>query len=192
MYRGRFERRTDPKKGIAAFFGTLRQKPVLLAALSLMLFLSAIGGTTLSYLTADSKKADNSFVSAAVSCSVDSSNKATNQGTVQAYIRAAVVVNWMDAEGNIYAIAPKEGTDYTVSSTWSKQGDYYYYGSPVDAGKKTGSPVCTVTPAPDVQAPDGFEMVVEIVTEAIQAQGVTDDGEVPAYQDAWGISSIGG
>ena len=40
-------------------------------------------------------------------------------------------------------------------------------------------------------APTGYALSVEVVAEAIQAQGTTDTANVPAYQDAWGISSVG-
>lgn len=36
-----------------------------------------------------------------------------------------------------------------------------------------------------------YSLSIEIVAEAIQADGDTDSGNIPAYQNAWGISAIG-
>lgn len=189
MYRGRYENRTGAAapRGRKQSRGRRKLNKYFVTALLVALVLSIAGGATLAVLMTNSGEVENSFTPGSVSCSVNTDYKVKNTGNVPAYIRAAIVVNWMDADGNIRAIDPVEGTDYTltIDPDWAKIGDYYYYIGEVASKQTTAAPVCTVTPKAKLT---GFELVTEVVAEAIQSQGDKDTDGTPAYQDAWGIT----
>lgn len=120
-----------------------------------------------------------------------------NTGDVAADIRAKIVVTWQDDQGNIYAKAPG-AADYTLelntdfqtdpAGQWIPKGEYYYWSIPV-AGKQvvdgedvfssTGVLIVRCTPVA-ANTPAGYHLVVDVIAEAIQAEGIT--GTHP-----WGI-----
>jgi hypothetical protein len=106
------------------------------------------------------------------------------------YVRAAIVVNWVNANGEIYSSAPREGLDYSITldlaNGWSRASDgFYYYQDAVASGQRTGVLItsCTRLLAPPET---GYFLKVEIVAQTIQAAGTTDVGGVTARFDAWG------
>lgn len=170
------------------------------ALLSIFLILSLVVGGTLAYLVAKTDHVQNQFEPAFVTCQVNNNNDntfdVTNTGNVDAYIRAAIVVNWMDENENVRGIAPSS-SDYTLSvntTDWwqdTSTGYYYYKYSVIPTGI-TQKLITSYRLAEGVTAPNGYELSVEVVAEAIQADGDTDNGNVPAYKDAWSIDSISG
>ena len=127
------------------------------------------------------------------------------------YVRATIVITWKDKDGVVLYEFPVESVpimsgpldqetviytegDYTLSLNLSDTGwvysnddGYYYYTKPVASEGYTDILVkeCKPTVAPD---PDGPFLSVEIVAQTIQAAGTTDDGDIPAYKNAWNTS----
>lgn len=190
MYQGRYQAKKPARKRPAR---RRKLNKYFLVTLSLVLLLGVAGGATLAYIIAEGGTVENGFTPGEVKCSVNEVYEITNDGNVDAYIRAAVVVNWENTAGEIRGISPKEGTDYTLAldSAWKKIGDYYYYQKvvPFEGTDEKTSPVVTVTQK--TAAPDGFELVVEVLAEAIQADGTKADGTTP-IQDAWGVTAPAG
>lgn len=178
MVRGKYKRDVKRRK---------KQKKVIFLLLSMALLLTLAVGGTLAYIVTKSATAENQFENGYVISSVNDNGQVTNNGNVDAYIRTAVVVNWMDGDGNVYGIKPS--CILTVNSGWSQTGDFYYYTAAVASGKTTDTAPVTVV-LTDSAPSSAYSLSVEIVAEAIQAEGDTDSGNIPAYQDAWGISSI--
>ena len=180
MARGKYERVDKHRK---------KQKKVISLLLSIALLLTLATGGTLAYIVTKSAMAQNQFVAGYVTSSVNNNGTVTNTSNVDAYIRAAVVVNWMDNDGNVYGIKPS----YTVAinSGWSQIGDFYYYTSAVSSGRTTTTAPVTVAVSDD--APSGaYSLSVEIVAEAIQAEGTLDSNDsVTAVLGAWGLTPGG-
>ena len=117
-----------------------------------------------------------------------------NTGDTTAWIRAAVVVTWQDAEGNVYGQMPVVGTDYTIdynvdpnktdTTKWYKGDDgFYYWPASVAVGDSTGILINSCKPTTDT-APEGYYLTVEILGSGIQTfQGVTD------YETAWNTAT---
>ena len=179
MAKGKYEQVVKHRKN---------RKKVLSLLLSIALLLTLATGGTLAYIATKSAMAQNQFVAGYVTSSVNDTGTVTNNGNVDAYIRAAVVVNWMDNDGNVYGIKP----NYTVAanSGWSQSGEFYYYTAKVASNGSTTTPPVTVSTS-DSPPSAAYSLRIEIVAEAIQADGDTDSGNIPAYQNAWGISAIG-
>ena len=106
-----------------------------------------------------------------------------NKGNVAAYIRAAIVVTWKNEAGQIYPKNPEKGTDYSIdinTMDWTKNDGFYYYNKTVDAGKTTSYLIKSCSPVAN-KAPEGYFLNVEILGQAIQAEGM---GATSA-QEAW-------
>lgn len=134
---------------------------------------------------ADAKQVVVTFTPGAVTCTVDSTTGAvTNTGNSKAYIRAALILNWVNSGGEIYY----DGTampapTFTLGKNWFKVGDYYYYKEPVAVNNATQ--VLINNTAELTNSSTEYTLRYTIVAEAIQAEG-TGENSVPAIQDAWG------
>ncbi|MBE5869543.1 MAG: hypothetical protein E7293_11425 [Lachnospiraceae bacterium] len=101
----------------------------------------------------------------------------SNTGDTEAYIRAAIIVTWKDAEnGNVYGAAPVAGTDYTIElneAEWFEGSDgYYYYRQPVAPRGETSALINSCTVIQD-KTPAGYGLNVEILGSAIQSVPVS-------------------
>ncbi len=91
-------------------------------------------------------------------------NDKDNGSTIPAYVRFAVIVNWQDGDGNLWAVPPTEGTDYTVTaSDCTLLNNYYYYN-----GVRNPGDVITVKVTPG-ETKTGYTLHVQIVAEGIQS-----------------------
>lgn len=183
MYKG-----THVKKGGRAKVYMSRTTALLIA---IVMIVGAAIGSTVAYLIARSDSMVNRFTYATVSCAVTetvtdttkSGVQVQNTGTTDAYIRAAVVVNWIGADGKILP-TPPEGCSSTINlnpdGKWTKGEDgFYYYWTPVAPGGSTeGSLVNCTAIVPDGS---GYKLSVEILATAVQsdpAKAVTEAWEV--------------
>ena len=180
MYQGKHVKRTKYSKRRA----NKRKATVLLSSLALILALFV--GVTTAFLIAKDGSVTNTFKSSHVACQVneESFNGTTktnvtisNTGDTEAYIRAAIVVTWKDAEnGNVYGAMPVLGTDYTMEmnlSNWIEGSDgYYYYKKAVQPGDKTDVLIVKCTAVQD-NVPAGYGLNVEILSSAIQSVPVS-------------------
>lgn len=177
-----------------------RKAGALLASLVLILGVSVVGAVA--FLVDSSDPVVNTFTPAKVppeiveefNGNVKKDVRVQNNGNIDAYIRAAVVVNWVKKDTNEKDTneidgsvpAPEEGTDYTLTwsgitdKTWEKGDDgYYYYVQSVKPGGKTSVLFTNCKPV-DGKVTAERTLSVEIIAESIQA--------VPeqAVKDAWG------
>lgn len=166
-----------------------KRSGILLAAV-IVLLAGAVGGTW-AFLVAQSEPVQNNFTYAHVRCRIDETFDGTtksnvqiqNTGDISAYIRARIVVTWKDASGNVSAVVPVKDTDYTITfneTDWTQQGDYWYCNTAVDATKFT--PVLITECKKTGTAPDGYDLSVEILADAIQSEPAS------AVTEAWGYT----
>lgn len=157
-----------------------------------------VSGLTLAYLVAKTDPIENLFTPADIDTVISedtTDNKTkknvsiTNTGEVDAYIRATVVVTWVNDNDEVYHAAPVEGTDYTV--TWTKEGwvkhtdGYYYYKTAVEPNASTDILFTECKPV-EGKAPEGYYLSVEILSQSIQA--VPKDAVI----EAWGVTVSNG
>lgn len=169
-----------------------KRKTVLLLMAVALTMVFGVGGTV-AYLLDKTDAVVNTFTPTSMDITVDEdfdnevkeNVKITNNGSVDAYIRAMVLVSWKNSEG---AILPVDSNDYTIS--WTKDGwsdeqtdGFYYYKTPVAAnGGQTGILFTDCKLKDGVNAPaDGFKLHVEILAQAVQAE---PEGVV---KDTWGV-----
>ena len=169
-----------------------RLNKMLIVMVSVYLLVGIVIGGTVAFLVTDSGPVQNTFTPSKVTTSVEETSsenvkkdvKIKNTGDTTAYIRAAVVVTWQDADGNIYGQAPVAGTDYTIyynlgasesGNCWVKSSDgFYYYTSPVKSVSEdeknctTGILITSCTPISG-KAPEGYNLAVEIIGSGIQS-----------------------
>lgn len=174
-------------------------KVILLVVSLLLVMVLSIGGT-LAWLTADTAPVVNTFTAGEVTTTVVEELKdgvkndvriKNDEKSVDAYIRAMVVVTWQNDDGNVYGTAPVENMDYTITwsgieyNNWFKIGDYYYHKAAVKPGNST-SVLFTKCKPVEGKAPEGYHLCVEVISSAIQAEPDT------AVENAWGITVVDG
>ena len=171
----------------------------LVLILALALVVTAVIGGVVATLIANTDTVENSFTSASVSTlvneSFDGTTKTnvtvTNTGSTRAYIRAAIVVTWQDASGNVYGFAPVAGTDYVMTQTdtdWVLASDgFWYYTNPVLAGAETGNLIDRLVLVDNANVPEGYSLHVEILSSGIQS---IPESTVTTHWSS-GVSAIG-
>lgn len=171
------------------------KQPVALVALLLLLCCTVAG--TLAYLVDKSGPVTNTFEPAYVTTAVDekfdgttkSEVKIKNTGNIPAYIRATIVVNWVNDAGEISG-TPVKTTDYTISyneADWKLIGDYWYCKTTTASGASTEPLIISCAKTSTAAVPDGYDLQVTILADGIQADGVGSNGKTP-MQDAWGVA----
>ena len=169
----------------------MKRKAIITAAALVLLLCAAVGGT-LAWMTAQTDPVTNTFEAGKVTTYVNETfNGQTktnvtvqNTGSIKAYIRAAIVVNWADASGNVCGVAPVENTDYSIdlyNGGWERIGNYYYCTSVIEPGNSTPVLIEECKLKDDVTPPTGYNLQVTILAEGIQA--MPDD----AIEEAWGV-----
>ena len=108
-----------------------------------------------------------------------------NTGNTDAFIRAAIVVTWKDADGNVYAGQPEKGTHYTMDlnlDDWFLGADgFYYCKTPVKPDEFTPVLINSCSPV-EGQTPEGYGLNVEILGSGIQSVPTS------VVENAWGVS----
>lgn len=168
-----------------------KKKQILWAAALLVLLTLSVSGVR-AYLLHSDQVSNTLTVDSHPIISIGKNHVVTVSDTAYpVYLRAAVVVNWKDADGKILATVPSgytltPGKDTKTGATWVKNNEdgFYYYTKSVLAGE-TIPPVITLTP-PSVEQ-EGYTLVADVAVQAIQAIGTTDTDEKYAVENAWGI-----
>lgn len=171
----------------------IRMNRTAVLLIAIILLISTAVGSTVAFLATKTEPVENSFEYANVSCKVTqncdtdgSIVQVKNTGTISAYIRAAVVANWIDVDGNIAASVP-EGYSYDLtcsSGSWAQGKDgFFYYLLPVAPGALTEGSLLTCT----VACPEDpeYTLSVEVLTEAIQSTPAS------AVNEAWSAAVDG-
>lgn len=191
MYHGKYEARHLQRRR------KRRSKKTGMLFLSLLLVIGMVVGGTLAWLSTKSAPITNTFLPSKVACEVtesfDGKTKSnvnvTNTGDIDAYIRVKLATYRVNDEGDhIGGIA--KIPDFTPGAGWVENGDYYYYTKPVAPGEQPEISLIdriTLTGSYDAaDDADGGKQVIEVMAEAIQANGVADGG-TKAVVKAWGV-----
>ena len=176
------------------------KKPVALVAI-LVLLCCAVAGTV-AYLVTSTGPVTNTFTPASVTTEVveefngttKSNVRIKNTGNIDAYIRVAVVANWIDKDGNVYGGAtPVAGKDYTLTpktgenENWFQGSDgYYYCKTAIESGSETPVLIESCAKTTGAEVPEGYDLQVTILADGIQS--------VPAdaVQQAWPAVQVSG
>lgn len=168
----------------------IARRKALLPCLTLLLLTSALGGT-FAWLADRPTPLSNRFQPAQVSCQVQeqfdgqtkSDVKVQNTSDIPAYLRVALVANWVDDAGNVSATAPELDSVLELNLTnWRLGADgYYYYPDPIAPGEVTA--VLVEECADQNQAaPAGYRLRLQVLAEAIQADPPR------AVEEAWTVT----
>ena len=166
-------------------------KKTIALVVSLALLLCVGIGSSIAYLFDVTGPVENTFTPSNVKTVVEEEFDGVtktdvtvkNTGNTDANIRAAVVVTWQDANGNVYGKTPVAGTDYKITFNTANQTDpagkwelkadgFYYWSNTVAPGASTGVLITEATYI--ANAPDGYALCVEIIGSGIQSVGVSD------------------
>ncbi len=156
----------------------------LIAALTAVMCI-VISAVTLAYIFTSTGDVKNIFTPSEVGGDVvedfdgevKENVRVKNTGDVESYIRASVIVTWMNEAGTEVApTLPVEGTDYTIeyademTTSWIKADDgFWYYTVPVAPGDETDYLITECKPTESANKPDGYYLSVEIIASSIQS-----------------------
>ena len=178
-----------------------KRKRILPVILAVLFVIAVTVATVYAYLkTSTDPAVENSFgaaqdpeatITESFDPNTEKKNVAVQVGKTgySVYVRAAIVVTWKDASGNVLATKPVAGTDYEISlntSAWFEKDGFYYHKAAVESGDSTAVLINSCAPS-DGKTPAGYGLNVEIVAQTIQAAGKTDAGDIPAVTKAWKI-----
>ena len=171
---------------------TIKQLSLLIAIL--LLSVATVGGS-LAYIFTNTDPVQNTFTPSEVTCMIDEDMstdktkkenvKVINTGDTAAYIRAAVVITWQNAAGEVLGELPVAGTDYTIDfgdTGWKAKDGYYYYTSPVAADGGTTANLIDSCVVINTAPVAGYTLHVEIIADAIQSN------PADAVTEAWGVN----
>lgn len=161
----------------------------VLLLVSLVLVLSAAIGGTLGYLTGQVNVV-NTMEAGTIDTTIEEkfdgevkeNVTVKNTGNSDAYIRAIVVVTWQDKDGNVLPVDQGEYVMDQNAINWKKGNDgFWYYNGVVGENESTTNLINTCKVADGVTPPEGYNLNVEILASAIQAE------PAQAVKDAWGM-----
>lgn len=179
----------------------------LIMLLSLVVVFGFAVGATYSYFTSTTPEVTNTMIPGKAEIEIDEDFdgtvkkdvKVTNtsdEDNVDVYIRVMLVSNWLtkDDAGNGQLAAkpswtiPENVLNVGEGKDWFKGSDgYYYYKAIVGPGESTSNILDKITLEKD-DTDDTYQSL-EVLAEAIQAYGVTDEG-IPAVEAAWEVVTI--
>lgn len=179
----------------------LRWNRSFVLVVSVLVLLLGIVGASLAYLTMKTPAVKNEFTYGKVSCevledfdgTVKSNVRIKNTGNIPAYIRARVVVTWKNEKGDIYGTKPVLGEDYSLAinsndnSKWFNMttdsgGLYFYFPEFIGPGEETDKMRYDFKKMENANVPEGYDLSVEILADAIQSEPVS------AVEEAWGVT----
>lgn len=185
MHHGKFEaRRKKPRF----------HRPLFLI-LAVTVLLVCLIGSAVALMKANTNTVENEFTYGHVSCSVEEafdgvqkSNVAVvNTGDTSAYIRAKVIITWKNADGDVFGQAPT-ASDYVMEygAQWTALNGTWYFNGSVAPSDKTAPLILSCTKANSAAAPEGYDLSVEVIAEAMQSEPAA------AVQEAWGVGFADG
>ena len=183
-----------------------KSKKTMTLLASLVLVLGIVVAGTVAFLVTNTNPVVNTFTPSRVpnkvvetfDGNVKSDVKIKNEGDISAYIRVAVIANWVkkNEQGgyDVYGEQPVLARDYTISpetigNGWVKSGDYYYYTQSVPKGETTAVLFDFIAPV-EGKAPAGYSLSIEILSQSIQAEGMGKDANnqnATPVMIAWGV-----
>ena len=179
------------------FFIWSGKKAVAYLVLTVVLSV-AIVGTTLAYIIVKTNELNNTFTPGEVEITMTGST-ITNIEDTDVYVRAAVVVNWVDEDGAILSTMPVAGVDYTVefntAGGWVQGSDtFWYYTGVVKAANDSNNDdvaptLITTLTQTDAQKKDGYTLRVQVLSSAIQAEPA--DAVTGAWTSVTGVDASG-
>ena len=190
MYKGNYSSRNKNRKR------RLRWHKEFVLLMSVVVLLVGVAGGSLAYLFTNSDPVTNTFLPAHVdsvpveSMNADKTEKtnigAKNTSDISAFLRATISYHWENNDGQILAETPSVNIDPPDETTdWFKVDGIYYYKNVVPADTAVSTYFISSISV-NGTAPEGYHLVVDVLTEAIQAEGVSEDGEHPV-EIAWGV-----
>ncbi len=168
-----------------------RKNRKLILLLAIVAAMAVAVGGTIAYLVDQTESLVNTFTPANVGVDitdevengVKSNVVIKNTGSTDAYIRARIVGNWVDANGTVVQAWDPTG-DGTFANLpgagWKLYNGYYYYTDPVEPNGELKGENALFTSYTVTKTVEDAHLVLDIMVQAIQS-------EAGAAQVAWGV-----
>lgn len=162
----------------------LTNKKILLTLVSVALLLTVAVSSTLAFLTDRTEEVTNTFTPTTADITITDEiedgvkkNVVITNGNVRAFVRAKVVANWVK-DGKIVA----GWTDNILYNDPWYEGDdgFYYFPDPVEPNQPV-TPTLFGTYTPGTAPVTGAHLVMDIIVQAVQADGIGTNDPVEAF-----------
>lgn len=166
------------------------KKSLTLIVAAALLLTITVGGTTAYFLDTTDEAVytfQPGFLATGLQSADSTAIRVENQGTVDAYIRVAIVGNWVD-ENNVI-LAPWMG-DVSINEAdgWQQGEDgFYYYTARLAARENALTPNLLAAPIASGEGPDGAALKLQVLHQSIQADGRSKSGAFAA-EEAWHVT----
>lgn len=194
MYQGKRYKRSRRRSGKSAAL-----------LVSLLLLLTVTVGGTIAFLMDTDGPLHNQFNPSKVTTKVEETLSGKikkdvyikNTGDTDAWIRAAVVVTWQDADGNVYGQLPVKDDDYEMKlnvvnkNGWLLGNDgFYYWYEPVTAnGGQTGILIDSCESKNTLTVGTGDDAVTYYLTVEIIGSGIQNK-PAKVFNTEWASSGL--
>ena len=156
----------------------LKRFPLRWMLICVLLLVALIGGAS-AYLSM-SASATNSLTIPQPTVSVDGTKVTVTPNGCPVYLRIAVDGYW-EKDGKILA---EDYNGWSVSDTgWEVKDGFYYYHSAIES-----TTVFENVVNPGSAQKDGYQLVLTVAAQIVQAVGETDEGGISAVYNAWGVN----
>ncbi|MFL2096500.1 hypothetical protein [Marinilactibacillus psychrotolerans] len=182
------------KKNENKFKSFVEKNKIVSILVALFLFIGIATPITYAYLQDSTPAVTNTFTPGKVATEIEETFdgsekkdvKIENTENVPAYLRAAIIVNWVDADGDYAAEVPVLDEDYEIvinNTDWFEKDGYYYHKTAVDPGKSTSVLINIAKP---LKEKEDYSLSIEILGSGIQA--MPDQ----AVEETWDVQVING
>ena len=173
-------------------------KSLALLVSALVLSFSMVGGT-LAWLSDDTGPITNTLTMPRTDITIEEEFdgavkkdvRVKNNGDVPVYVRVTLNINWQDSEHNVHPGIALGGNHFTIhfsqSAKWVLNNGIYYYLYPLAPGKTTDNLIDSITLLDDPDVPEGCTLVVDVLAQSVQSQGMKDDAPMVEAQ-GWPVT----
>ena len=156
-----------------------RRYLTIVLVLAALLLTMAVGGVS-AFLSMSSSTSNTFSDADQPTVTVSGTSVTVDPKGYGVYLRVAIDAAWVENG----MISTEEPTEYTISDKWKEIDGFYYYTEVI-----SGTTPTTVTPVTYTAiTKDGYTLTVNVAAQIIQAAGTTDGENIPAVQDAWGVT----
>ena len=173
-----------------------RNSKALVLVLSLILVICVAAAGTIAWLVTQTDPVVNTFTAGTGGTVIEEVTTPTtkneivvqNTGNVDAYVRVSILINRVDANGNVLPSENIPNVSYDTTKWFLHTDGYYYYIGTVPAGGRTENMLTSPITLDDGE---GTYYAVDVMAQTIQVGGgAVEDAWHMTYNNGWAAAPV--